>query len=80
MCTSLVFVAACVLQSTACQALYTPTAITIAPDIDLHASDYLALLGGSLESLATAAHIFGALTWAHRADRYDPGILLCVNA
>ena len=80
MCTSLAFVAACVLQSTACQALYTPTDITIAPDIDLHASDYLALLGGSLESLATAAHIFGALTWAHRADRYDPGILLCVNA
>ena len=75
----LVFVFACVLQSTACQALYTPTAITVAPDIDLHTSDYLALLGGGIESLATAAHILGALTWAHRADRHDPGILLCIN-
>ena len=78
--TSLVFVAACVLQSTACQALYTANDISIAPNINLHASDYRALLGGGLESLATAAHIFGALTWAHRADRHDPGILLCVNA
>ena len=81
MTTSLVFVAACVLQSTACQALYTtPNDITIAPNINLYASDYRALLGGGLESLATAAHILGALTWAHRADRHDPGILLCVNA
>lgn len=80
MCTNLVFVSACVLQSTACQALYTPTDLAIAPNLDLDAPDYLALVGGGLESLATAAHILGALTWAHRADRHDPGILLCVNA
>lgn len=80
MCTNLVFVSACVLQSTACQALYTPTDLAIAPNLDLDAPDYLALVGGGLECLATAAHILGALTWAHRADRHDPGILLCVNA
>ena len=56
MCTNLVFVSACVLQSTACQALYTPTDLAIAPNLDLDAPDYLALVGGGLECLATAAH------------------------